>query len=211
MNYLVLAAVCVGSAVARPDGAGGHHGHHATAAAAAPTSYEPAPSYSAPATGYEQPSAGYGAPSGYEQPSYESGYGASGYSSGYGVAAEDNGGIDLTLLLIPILIIAGLALLFPTTTTVPVTGPGRRRRDVDDEVSGNSLVERVQDIYMSVIQSEECMERVACELGGIVADTGMPRNVFNVAGAFVPTKYSKMMKTFATGKDCHKIKCGSLF
>jgi hypothetical protein len=32
-----------------------------------------------------------------------------------------------------------------------------------------------------------------------------------MAAPFVPTKYSKYVKKFASGKDCHKIKCGSLF
>ena len=35
------------------------------------------------------------------------------------------------------------------------------------------VVERVNDIYNSVIQSEECMERIACELGGIAGDVGL--------------------------------------
>jgi len=201
MRYLVI-AVCIGSALARPDGAGGHHEHHAAAAPA--TGYQqPSASYSEPASGYEQPT-GYAAPSGgsgYEQPGYDSGYGATGYSSGYGVA-EDSG-IDMNMLLIPVLILAGLALLFPSVTTVAV----RKKRDADD-VSGNTIVDRVQDIYMSVMQSEECMERIACEVGGIVDDTGLSKNLFNVAEGFVPQKYSKMMKRFNNAKDCHKIKCG---
>jgi len=180
---------------------GGHH------AAAAPTaSYEPAPSYNEPSAGYEQPS-GYAAPSGYEQPSYDSGYGASGYSSGYGVADDSGSSIDLSMLLIPVFLLAGLALLFPSVQQVQI----RKKRDTEDESSGNSLMERVQDIYMSVVQSEECMERVACEVGGIVNDSGIPSDVFNMAEMFVPSKYSKMMKRFNNAKDCHKIKCGSLF
>jgi len=202
MRYLVI-AVCIGSALARPDGAG-HHGHHdhSQAAAAPATGYQqPATGYSEPASGYEQ-SSGYAAPSGYDQQSYDSGYGATGYSSGYGVA-EESSGLDLNMLIIPMLIIAGLALLFPSVTTVAV----RKKRDVD-EVSENSLLGRVQDIYMSVVQSEECMERVACEVGGIVDDAGISKNLMNVAGGFVPMKYSKMMKSFSNAKDCHKIKCG---
>ena len=41
----------------------------------------------------------------------------------------------------------------------------------------NSLVERVQDIYMAVVESEECMERVACEVGGIAADAGVNKGM----------------------------------
>ena len=35
------------------------------------------------------------------------------------------------------------------------------------------VAERVNDIYNSVIQSEECMERIACELGGLAGDVGL--------------------------------------
>ena len=41
----------------------------------------------------------------------------------------------------------------------------------------NSLVERVQDIYLAVVESEECMERVACEVGGIAADAGINKGM----------------------------------
>jgi len=199
MKYLVI-AVCIGSAVARPDGAGGHHAHHA--AAAPSTGYEVAQ----PAAGYEQPS-GYAAPSGYEQPSYESGYGApSGYSSGYGVA-DEGGEFDLRFLMIPILLIAGLALLFPSVTQVQI-----RKKRSEDEVSGNSLMDRVQDIFLSVVQSGECMERISCEVGGILSDSSLSDNALTAAEAFVPAKYKKFLRHFNdgnNGNDCHNIKCGT--
>lgn len=215
MKYLVIAAL-IGSAMARPDGAGGHHGgghhggHHSAPAAAAPsTGYEqPATGYEQPATGYEQPSSGYAEPA-YEQTGYDSGYDYPAATGGYAPAPADSG-IDMNMILIPILIIAGLALLFPSVTTVPVN-TARRRRSAEEEVSGNSVVERVQDIYQAVLESEECMERVACEVGGIAADAGLSPKMFSMAAPFVPSKYSKMMKTFSVGKDCHKIKCGSIF
>jgi len=82
---------------------------------------------------------------------------------------------------------------------------------LDEDSSENSLVERVQDIYMAVVESEECMERVACEVGGIAADAGINKGMTKVAESFVPKKYQKMMKNFNSAKDCHKIKCGSFF
>ena len=36
-----------------------------------------------------------------------------------------------------------------------------------------NLVERVNDIYNSVLQSETCMERIACEIGGLAGDMGI--------------------------------------
>jgi len=213
MKYLVL-ALCIGYAAARPDGAGGHHGHghghdHAAAAPAASGYAEPAAAYSEPASGYAEPSGGYAAPAtGYGEPSGYASAPATGYGSGGGgYAVADEGGVDMNMILIPILIIAGLALLFPSVTTVAV----RKRRDVEDEPSGNSLVERVTDIVGAVMESEECMERIACEVGGIVADAGVNTKAFSMTSAFMPSKYQKMMRKFTAGQDCHKIKCGSLF
>ena len=40
----------------------------------------------------------------------------------------------------------------------------------------NDVVERVNDIYMSVVESEECMQRIACEVGGLAKDVGLKDN-----------------------------------
>lgn len=129
MKYLIV-ALCVGTALARPDGAGhgGHHDHGHAAPAAAPSS-----GYQEPSAGYQEPAyqepAYAAAPSGYEQPAYESGYGAptGGYSS-YDAVQEPSNGLNLNLIIIPILIIAGLALLFPSVTTVAV----KRKRSAEE-------------------------------------------------------------------------------
>ena len=39
------------------------------------------------------------------------------------------------------------------------------------------MLERVQDIYLAVVESEECMERVACEVGGIAVDAGINKGM----------------------------------
>lgn len=219
-SYIVTTLAIAGSALARPDGVGGHHdhgGHHAdhgAVSAPAPatgyqepvSSYEaqPDPGYSAPATGYGQPSSGYGQPvSGYGAPSAPSGYET--YEQ---TAPAEAGGLDLSTLLIPILIIAGLALLFPQVTTVDVNA--RRKRDVSgDESPMTNMIERVQDMYMAVLQSEECLERVACEVGGLAEDAGISKSLTKAAESFLPKKYNKMMKKFNHGKDCSKNnKCG---
>jgi len=230
MKYIILVACVVGSGMARPDGAGGHghhdhghgHGHAAApaaaAAAVAPTGGYQEPSYAAAAaTGYE--TSGYAAASGGGEyaaatggaSGYES-YGATGVGSGYGhsgYAVEETPAFNPSMLIIPILIIAGIALLFPTVKNVPVTQTaGRRKRSAEDEVSGNSVLEHVQNIYGALINSEECMERVACEIGGLVADAGISKDVFSLAAPYVPSKYGKMVKQFNSPKKCHKIKCG---
>jgi len=218
-SYIVTTLAIAGSTLARPDGVGhhdhgGHHADHGAVSAPAPatgyqepiSSYEaqPDPGYSAPSTGYGQPQSGYGQPS-------VSGYGAPSAPSGFETyeqtAPAEAGGLDLSTLLIPILIIAGLALLFPQVTTVPVT---RRKREVSgDESPMTNMIGRVQDMYQAVLESEECLERVACEVGGLAEDAGISKSLTKAAESFMPKKYNKMMKKFNHGKDCSKNnKCG---
>ena len=100
--------------------------------APAPSYSAPAPSYSAPEPSYSAPSPSYGAPStGYDEPS--TGYGQPSY------AAEEEGGLDLTALLIPILALIGLSLLFPTYVSVAA---GRKKRSLPDgtEVVGEFYI-----------------------------------------------------------------------
>jgi len=213
MRYHSLTALALlalsQSSLALPDGVGGHHAHHAehAAAAAAPPAagyQEPVASYEAAADpGYAVPDAGYGTPD------YDTGYYGTGQGydvapqEGYEVAEAENG---MSMIIVPLLIAAALFLLFPSTRTVAVNS--RKRREADDSPAAN-MVERVQDMYMALMESEECMERIACEVGGLVADAGISKSMTKMAGQFVPKKYSKMMKTFNHGKDCKKNnKCG---
>ena len=73
---------------------------------------------------------GYGAPvaSGYDEPASE--------YVGYQPSAE--GAPDLTPILIGILVITGLALLFPSYVTL--TAIRRRRRSVDEGIQGKGAV-----------------------------------------------------------------------
>merc|ERR1711934_936852 len=145
----------------------------------------PEPVYEEPETGYGPPDDGYGAPA--------AGYGAPSY------AAET--GLDLTTLIIPL-----LALLFPTYVTLTSV---RRKREAGEEPVETKLVERLQDMYLAVIESEECAERIACEVGGIARDAGLDENLVTAASYMVPSKYSKYAKQFASSRKCEKIKCGS--
>ena len=63
----------------------------------------------------------------------------------------------------------------------------------------------------AIIESEECLERVACDVGAMASDAGLDTSLASMASIMVPNKYSKYMKQFATAKNCHKIKCGNLF
>jgi len=211
----LTAAGCHAAEIVRRDADGGGHSH-----AHAPSSgyEEPAASYGAPAASYGAPSPSYGAPApsygapatSYEEPS--SGYGGGG--SSYDAAPSYGGDgdlfpFDLSALIIPILAIIGLSLLFPTITSVSVK---RRKRDLERDANPmTDVVERVNDIYNSVIQSEECMERIACELGGIAGDVGLRESpMAKMADLFVTAKYKPYYKQFKSGQNCEKIKCGSL-
>jgi len=153
-----------------------------------------APSYSAPAPSYSAPEPAYSAP-----------------STGYGVSYEEEAGLDLTSIIIPLLALVGLSLLFPTYVSLTTV---RKRRDLsgtDEDVNPmTDVVERVNDIYSAVVQSEECMERIACEIGGLAADVGLTQSpAVKLAGGFLPSKYKNYYKQFQSGKDCQKIKCGT--
>jgi len=161
--------------------------------APAPSYSAPAPAYSAPETGYGAPATGYGAPAGYSAPGYEA----------EGEVVEE-GGLDLTSIIIPILALIGLSLLFPTYVSVAA---GRRKRSADESNPVYDLAERVNDIYGAVLQSEECMEKIACELGVMAKDlTASP--VTGMLTPFVPKKYAHYYKQFTSGANCDKIKCG---
>merc|ERR1711874_21946 len=130
---------------------------------------------------YGAPAEAYGAPdTSYSAPSY----------------AADTG-LDLTTIIIPLLALLGLFLLFPTYVTLTSV---RRKREAIEDAGETNMVERMMDMYQAIIESEECMERVACDVGGLANDAG-----------FDTTKYSKYMKQFASAKNCHKLKCGNLF
>merc|ERR1712123_80028 len=137
-------------------------------------------SAAASASGYGAPAASYGAPEpSYEEPAQE--YAA---APSYGAAEA----------------------------AVPALTPVRRKRSAEstqDESPMSNMVERVQDMYTAVLQSEECLERVACEVGGLAEDAGISKSLTKASASFLPKKYSKMMNKFNHGKDCSKNnKCG---
>merc|ERR1711890_215461 len=85
--------------------------------------------------------------------------------------------------IIPLLALVGLFLLFPTYVTLTSV---RRKREAGEEGESSALVERIQDMYMAVLESEECMERVACEVGGIARDAGLDNTIATAAPSWCP-------------------------
>ena len=125
--------------------------------------------YGAPAATYEEPAASYGAPApSYSEP--ETGYGAPAPSYGY----EEEPLPDLTPIIVGILVLTGLSLLFPTF--VSLTTVRRKRHAEDEHDTQTDVIERVNEIYTAVVQSEECMEKIACEVGALAGDVGLTQS-----------------------------------
>merc|ERR1711878_161144 len=149
----------------------------------------PQPPTEPPAPSYSEPETGYGAPA----PSY-----------GY----EEEPLPDLTPIIVGILVLTGLSLLFPTFVSLSTVR--RKRHAEDDGDHQTDVIERVTEISTEVVQSEECMEKIACEVGALAADVGLTQSpALKLASGFVPSKYKTYYKQFTNGKDCHKIKCGT--
>merc|ERR1712073_96669 len=53
-------------------------------------------------------------------------------------------------------------------------------------------------------ESEECMERVACEMGGLVEDAGISKSMTKMVEKFAPKKYAKMMKNSTTARTARR-------
>jgi len=177
----------------------------------------PSTGYGAPDAGYGAPDAGYGAPdAGYGAPDTGYGYGAP--STGYGgdAGAGGDGGIagtglsPLTAIIIPIMLLAGLALLFPSTVNVPVNGR-KKRSSGDEEESTQGVADKMLDIMSAVATSEQCMERIACEVGSLATDYGvdkkMTKSMAKLTENFMTKKTHKLLKKFNGSEDCRKIKC----
>merc|ERR1739838_708821 len=153
--------------------------------------------YGAPAPAYEEPAASYGAP--------DPGYGPP--AETYGVPSYEEEPLpDLTPIIVGILVLTGLSLLFPTFVSLSTV---RRKRHADDDTSSD-VIDRVNEIYTAVVQSEECMEKIACEVGALAGDVGLTRSpALKLAGGFMPKKYKTYYNKFINGKSCNKIKCGT--
>merc|ERR1719315_599532 len=147
-------------------------------------------SYAAPEESYGPPAETYGAPS-------------------YSAPAET--GLDLTTLIIPLLALVGLFLLFPTFVTLTSV---RRKRDADGQFPEEEqfgMLNQIQDMMQAVIESEEYLERIACDVGGLARDAGLDSSLISAASLVAPKEYTRYLKKFAAPKNCHKIKCGNLF
>ena len=83
-----------------------------------------------------------------------------------------------------------------------------KRYAAEDANPMTDVVNRVNAIYSSAIAGEQCMERIACELGGLASDVGLKESpMAKMADLFVTAKYKPYYKQFKSGQNCEKIRC----
>lgn len=78
--------------------------------------------------------------------------------------------------LMPMLALAGLSLLIPTVTSLTASGRKKRSTDAPVDIAKESALvqyfdrlERYYSMYKTAVEREECMNRIICELGGVVS------------------------------------------
>merc|ERR1712071_576913 len=128
-------------------------------------------------------------------------------------AGVSRGGIAAALA-VPLVAVGSLALLSPLAL-------GRKKRDLDgleeseEDVKSPDAVQRLRSrvtgIYSEVLGSEECIERMVCELGSATKSIYYKDSVYRVVNYFAPA-YKKYMKTlknaaYTDSSKCELIKC----
>ena len=147
-----------------------------------------------PETAYEAPKPSY-------QPTTPS-YGASESSVTYEEEAFDY--IDYLPIIVGVILITGFSLIFPSVLEIEDV---RKKRNSED-----GAVNSMTDFVNEIVTSQECMERIACEIGGLTANLGMtpsPQSPVRLALEFINYTNKNYYKQFKSGKNCQKIKCGA--
>lgn len=118
---------------------------------------------------------------------------------------------------VPLVAVGSLALLSPLAL-------GRKKRDLDGlEESDDGLEKspdaverlraRVTGIYSDVVKSDECIERLVCELGGAAKNVYYKESILRVMNYFAPSPYKKYLNTLKSAaytgdtSKCRLIKC----
>lgn len=103
----------------------------------------------------------------------------------------------------------------PSTTEYGTPGyPGRRRRDADSSGLPSlsiAQVERLTEVVFAAMRSQECIQRLVCELGAMsktYSDTA--HSVAKAVEQFVPPSIKDSYEVFANPEKCEQYRCGSL-
>ncbi|EEC04997.1 glycine-rich protein, putative [Ixodes scapularis] len=117
-------------------------------------------------------------------------------------------------MIMPLLALAGLGLLIPTVTSLS----GKKKRSVDDDRRAHlgdyaERLERYFKIYRAAVESEECMNRIICELGDAMSGVRGKSALLTVMEKFAPGWMTNKMGVFksaaltAETSKCVRYKC----
>jgi len=124
-------------------------------------------------------------------------------------------GFDVfTSLILPLVILGGLLLALSSLT---FTFTGRAMRESNEPGLVDQLhteVERIFNVYLNAMESEECVQRAACQTGNYAQTFKHKDMVLSVVEAFVPEHMKSNLDIFKVAakegfelKKCHKYKC----
>lgn len=116
-------------------------------------------------------------------------------------------------MIMPLLALAGLGLLIPTVTSLG----GKKKRSVDDSRANlGDYAERLEKyfkIYRAAVESEECMNRIVCELGDAVSGVRGKAAFLAIMEKFAPGWMTNKMGVFKSAAltsestKCVRYKC----
>ncbi|XP_045118837.1 uncharacterized protein LOC123508897 isoform X1 [Portunus trituberculatus] len=94
----------------------------------------------------------------------------------------------------------------------------RTKRDTGDseDESTDQLAQHLGRIFAAAVEGDECMQRVACEIGAVTSSSLHPSHkklVTRLVTSLAPAKYTTLLKTFKTGATtarCDKHACALL-
>ncbi|XP_047491604.1 uncharacterized protein LOC125040876 [Penaeus chinensis] len=121
------------------------------------------------------------------------------------VAAE-----TATALAIPALVVLAFSALWPEHHYYRV-----KRDSGEATTPTEELTEHMMNVYFAAMESDECLQRVVCELGAS-AKTLKPQNqniIVSMLGSVSSKKYASLFEKFKSGMNserCQKIGCGFL-
>ncbi|XP_075731105.1 uncharacterized protein LOC119181896 isoform X2 [Rhipicephalus microplus] len=152
---------------------------------------------------YAQPGTGhYGGGGSYPSPSFQGSYDTS--KRYYGLGS----------VIMPLLALAGLGLLIPTVTSLS----GKKKRSIEDASRAHlgdyaERLERYFKIYRAAVESEECMNRIVCELGDAVSNVRGKSALLTVMEKFAPGWMNNKIGVFKNAAltvdttKCSRYKC----
>ncbi|GAB6026297.1 hypothetical protein CHUAL_012504 [Chamberlinius hualienensis] len=143
------------------------------------------------------------------------------------------GAIDVNSLILPALLIGGVALLLPAILNcdlelgtcvipLPFSNTGRNGRQMDDwnlqQATIPQMIDHAYKIYDAVSSDDQCMQRVVCELGGMMRNVRGKEFFFSVLEQFSSPSTKKQLYIFREGAltsstsnpACHKFLCRKL-